>query len=249
MKKLLILMVVTSLLVGVAVNALAGDVEKTLSHDLSECGRIVRRIADRSRSGAPIADDIAKLRQSAETIHADKLLLSDRRDALTKHAAALGDKSSDRQNTVSSALLKSLDDLLSRLDAIGTTVTPSGMDNTPAYLVRLRPVLTIGGERIIVVQDGLPMGAAYTLNIDVITPNGTERVSSSQINGNLSVIGVASQKVATLSVIAETDDAETILFKEAISLPQSGEHTKEAIEIRRQFSVLLREARKVLKEI
>lgn len=91
-----------------------------------------------------------------------------------------------------------------------------GLDITPAYLVRLRPVLTIDGERIIVAQDGLPMGDDYTLNIDVITPNGTERVTSSQIAGNLSVIGVVAQKAQTPAAITEDDNAEAILHKEAI---------------------------------
>jgi hypothetical protein len=91
-----------------------------------------------------------------------------------------------------------------------------GLDNTPPYLVRLRPVLTVDGERMIVAQDGLPMGGDYTLNIDVITPNGTERITSGQINGNLSVIGVVAQKAQTPAAIAEGDNAEAILHKEAI---------------------------------
>lgn len=91
-----------------------------------------------------------------------------------------------------------------------------GQDNTPPYLVRLRPVLTVDGERMIVAQDGLPMGGDYTLNIDIITPNGTERISSSQINGNLSVIGVVAQKAQTPAAISEGDNAEAILHKEAI---------------------------------
>ncbi len=92
-----------------------------------------------------------------------------------------------------------------------------GLDNTPAYLVRLRPVLTLDGERLIVAQDGLPVGADFTLIIDIVTPNGTERISSSQINGNLSVIGVVADKAQTPAAITEADDAETILHKEAIS--------------------------------
>ncbi|ABQ24274.1 transglutaminase domain-containing protein [Geotalea uraniireducens] len=91
-----------------------------------------------------------------------------------------------------------------------------GLDNTPAYLVRLRPVLTLDGERLIVAQDGLPMGADFTLNIDIVTPNATERISSSQIIGNLSVIGVVGQKARTPAAISENDDAEAILHKEAI---------------------------------
>jgi len=32
-----------------------------------------------------------------------------------------------------------------------------GLDNTPAYLVRLRPVLKVGDQRAVVGKDGLPM--------------------------------------------------------------------------------------------
>lgn len=91
-----------------------------------------------------------------------------------------------------------------------------GLDNTPAYLVRLRPVLTLDGERIIVARDGLPMGGDFSLDIDIVTPNGSERITSTQINGNLAVIGVASQKATTPAAISEEYDAETILHKEAV---------------------------------
>lgn len=91
-----------------------------------------------------------------------------------------------------------------------------GLDNTPSYLVRLRPVLTLDGERLVVAQDGLPMGADFTLNIDIVTPAGSERISSSQINGNLAVIGVVGQKAQAPAAITEKDDAEAILHKEAM---------------------------------
>jgi len=32
-----------------------------------------------------------------------------------------------------------------------------GLDNTPAYLVRLRPVLKVNGEMVVAGKDGLPM--------------------------------------------------------------------------------------------
>ncbi len=92
-----------------------------------------------------------------------------------------------------------------------------GLDNTPSYLVRLRPVLKLNGERLIVARDGLPMGAEYALAIDVITPNGTERIGNSYIVGNLAVIGVVSQQATQDTSLMENDDAETILFKEANS--------------------------------
>jgi transglutaminase-like putative cysteine protease len=92
-----------------------------------------------------------------------------------------------------------------------------GLDNTPSYLVRLRPVLTLDGERQIVATDGLPMGGEYTLTIDVVTPNGTETITSAQIVGNLTAIGIVGGKAAALSPVADSDDAQTLLHKEAIS--------------------------------
>ena len=82
--------------------------------------------------------------------------------------------------------------------------------------MRLRPVLTLDGERLIVASDGLPMGADYTLTMDVITPSGSETVTSSQIAGNLAVIGIVGQKALAPAGISEEDNAETILHKEAI---------------------------------
>jgi hypothetical protein len=127
------------LLVGVAIDAFAGDVERALSQDLSECGRIVRRMADSSRSGTPTAADIALLKKSAEAIQADRLLLTERHATLVERAATLGGKASGRQDAVSSALLKNLDDLLSRLDAIGSNVTPSDLDALKQLLDTLVP--------------------------------------------------------------------------------------------------------------
>ncbi|KAF0220886.1 MAG: hypothetical protein FD174_883 [Geobacteraceae bacterium] len=92
-----------------------------------------------------------------------------------------------------------------------------GLDNTPSYLVRLRPVLKVNGERMVVAQDGLPMGAEYNLAVEVISPNGTERIGNTYIVGNLAVIGVVSQMSTNNVSILEEDDAETILFKEAES--------------------------------
>ena len=90
-----------------------------------------------------------------------------------------------------------------------------GIDNTPPYLVRLRPVLKVNDERIVVAGDGLPMGADYTLTIEVITPNGTEKTVSGQIAGNIAAIAVIAQKSADNAKPDATDNAETLLYKEA----------------------------------
>ena len=71
MKKFLGLLSLALLFVSGVIDAFAGDVEKALSSDLSQCGRIIKQIADGSKSGASTADDIAQLKKSAEAIHAD----------------------------------------------------------------------------------------------------------------------------------------------------------------------------------
>lgn len=92
-----------------------------------------------------------------------------------------------------------------------------GLDNTPAYLVRLRPVLKVNDERVVVGKDGLPMGADYELTIELISPHSIERTTNTHIIGNVAAIGIVAGKAISdqLSAISEEDDAETILYKEA----------------------------------
>lgn len=96
-----------------------------------------------------------------------------------------------------------------------------GLDNTPAYLIHLRPVLKINNERIIVGTDGLPMGAEYDLTIEVIGASGdqrSEKTTNTMLVGNLSVIGITSQRAAlTPSSLVEegAKDAERLLYEAA----------------------------------
>ena len=91
-----------------------------------------------------------------------------------------------------------------------------GMGNTPAYLVSLRPVLMVDKEMVIAGRDGLPMGQGNTLTIDLISPNGTETVTNTNITGNLTAIGITAQKAVGVFVpFTEDDDAATILSKES----------------------------------
>lgn len=92
-----------------------------------------------------------------------------------------------------------------------------GLDNTPSYLVRLRPVLKLDGERVAVGTDGLPMGSDCAVTVSVTGPRGTETVSASQVVGNVSVLSVVAQKSVTPPEIAAEDkDAEHILYEEAL---------------------------------
>ena len=96
-----------------------------------------------------------------------------------------------------------------------------GLDNTPAYLIRLRPVLKLNGERVVVGKDGLPMGAEHALTIELISPNGSETTTNTHIAGNVSVIGIISQKAVSSSPPSlageggREEDAEQILYEEA----------------------------------
>jgi len=92
-----------------------------------------------------------------------------------------------------------------------------GLDNTPAYLISLRPVLTVNGERKIIAQNGLPMGSAYELTIQLISPNATESITNTHIAGNLSVIGIVAQKAVDSSqnTVDGDKDAEQLLYEEA----------------------------------
>jgi hypothetical protein len=94
-----------------------------------------------------------------------------------------------------------------------------GLDSTPAYLVRLRPVLKVNGERIAVATDGLPMGVDYDLSIELISPNSTEKINNTIIVGNLSIVGIVAQKSVSPQQSADSTQltAEGLLYREAIN--------------------------------
>jgi RHS repeat-associated protein len=93
-----------------------------------------------------------------------------------------------------------------------------GLDNTPSYLVRLRPVLKVDGERLAVGRNGLPMGADYTLTIGLIAPNGRQEVVSHQLIGNLASLGIVAQKVVPPAALPpEEKDAEQLLHEAALA--------------------------------
>jgi len=99
-----------------------------------------------------------------------------------------------------------------------------GLDNTPAYLVNLRPMLKVNNERIVVAQGGVSMGGEFNLVIDLISPNGTQSITNSHIVGNLSVIGITAQKaVLTPSPLAGegggegAKDAARLQYEEAMN--------------------------------
>ncbi|MBW2704231.1 MAG: hypothetical protein JRF33_25705 [Deltaproteobacteria bacterium] len=92
-----------------------------------------------------------------------------------------------------------------------------GLGATPAYLVRLRPVLTVDGQRLAIGTAGLPMGADARLSIELAGPAGTKRFVNELVVGNLTVMAlVAGKPVLANPVALEQKGAERIYFDEAL---------------------------------
>ncbi|NJC86977.1 MAG: alpha/beta hydrolase [Desulfuromonas sp.] len=69
-----------------------------------------------------------------------------------------------------------------------------GLDNTPAYLVRLRPSLVVAGERLAVATGGLSPGAEFNLAIDFTGPAGSLSVGSKVSCGYPLLLGIVAQE-------------------------------------------------------
>ena len=117
-----------------------------------------------------------------------------------------------------------------------TINTFGGLDNTPAYLVHLRPVLMIDDERIVVGTGGIAMGADYNLSITITSPNGTETFTNSMISGNLTALGVVSQN-AVIPIGLDDTKAANLLYREAINYIDNW--NKAEVELSSLFKVAL----------
>ncbi|MBW2704337.1 MAG: hypothetical protein JRF33_26260, partial [Deltaproteobacteria bacterium] len=92
-----------------------------------------------------------------------------------------------------------------------------GLGATPAYLVRLRPVLTVAGQRLAIGTAGLPMGADARLIIELAGPAGTKRFVNELVVGNLTVMAlVAGRPILAGPLALEQKGAERIYFDEAL---------------------------------
>lgn len=91
-----------------------------------------------------------------------------------------------------------------------------GLSNTPAYLVRLRPVLLIDGERKIVAKDGLAMGDDYQLTSVFQGPSGSAAQTARHIVGNPAALGIVAQRALPTPVLPEEEqDAVWMLWETA----------------------------------
>ena len=92
-----------------------------------------------------------------------------------------------------------------------------GLDNTPGYLVRLRPVLEVNGKRIVVGKEGYPVGGTFDLTVEVASNAGMESFQNTITVGYPVVMGVVAQD----AILPDPADLETIatdqLYQQVLS--------------------------------
>ncbi|MEW6221545.1 MAG: transglutaminase domain-containing protein, partial [Thermodesulfobacteriota bacterium] len=105
-----------------------------------------------------------------------------------------------------------------------------GLDLTPLYLIRLRPVLTVNGKREIVGTLGLTAGADFTLTTELIAPATSQRVDNTLVAGYPTVIGLAAQQAPGLTAVPLAGmNAERLLFEQAVSYLHQGNQAEEEL--------------------
>jgi RHS repeat-associated protein len=91
-----------------------------------------------------------------------------------------------------------------------------GLDNTPSYLVQLRPVILVNGERKIVGSEGYPMGGDFTFTTTLISPNGSESETNHPLAGYPEVMGIVAQKVVVPDPATLKNEAVDKLYHGAL---------------------------------
>ncbi len=132
----------------------------------------------------------------------------------------------DRDGTVLFQVERPLYELANRLVALSfepETIADQeiinaygGLDYTPSYLVRLRPVLLGDEERLGVAADGLAVGEPFDIEIGLSSPRGEARSRNRHLVGNSAVIGIVAQQPAPPGEpIDETATASRLLHEVA----------------------------------
>ncbi len=93
-----------------------------------------------------------------------------------------------------------------------------GLDNTPAYLVHLRPVLIVDGVRVVVGQQGLAVGKEFLLNVTMQSPTGFAEVENRLIVGYPHLLEIVAQEVVSAEAPGEAETGAEINTGDAIEL-------------------------------
>lgn len=84
-----------------------------------------------------------------------------------------------------------------------------GLDNTPAYLVRLRPALRVGGALRAAGEEGVQMGATHDFSIELQSPRTTLSIDNSLVAGGYYAIAFGGPKVVHDAAAAQqAEDVE-----------------------------------------
>jgi RHS repeat-associated protein len=81
-----------------------------------------------------------------------------------------------------------------------------GLDNTPAYLVKLRPVLKVGGVVKAAGSTPVQMGGFHSFTVEIQTPRGAVPVVNSMLAGGYYALGLATQPAAYEVPLARPPD-------------------------------------------
>jgi RHS repeat-associated protein len=91
-----------------------------------------------------------------------------------------------------------------------------GLANTPAYLVRVRPVLLVDGQRIVVGKAGLAFGETFNLQVGLNGPRGTTGYTNSVEAGYPQTIALVAQQALVPDRAMATGTAEALMHYQAL---------------------------------
>ncbi|MCP4656143.1 MAG: hypothetical protein GY856_12080, partial [bacterium] len=83
-----------------------------------------------------------------------------------------------------------------------------GLSGVPLYLVRVRPHLNINGRPEVVGTGSLEMGVAHRMEVELLGPFGSERVTQTVVSGSYHALGFGVQGLPR-QVPEEDDQADT----------------------------------------
>ncbi len=96
-----------------------------------------------------------------------------------------------------------------------------GLDNTPGYLVYLRPVLIVNDVRMAGGQRGFPVGKDFTLKVTMLSPAGDVEVENRIVIGYPQLLGIVAQDVRIIDEENENDRAVDFLYRTAMDYVDS----------------------------
>lgn len=91
-----------------------------------------------------------------------------------------------------------------------------GLDNTPAYLVRLRPVLLVDDQQLAVGTRGVAPGEVFSLQVSSLSYSGTTVFENQLIAGYPTLLAVVAQEVVFPDAADRSDDAIDLLHHAAL---------------------------------